>query len=135
MSRWLVSNVPSWLLLLALVVLVGGGATLVLFGVRRRFPELEDERYNHVTIFAFSFIGFMFAILITFVSNSLWGQINDADARARTEGVTGIQLASDLTVFEKADSDRLRQTLLDYERAAITERSEERRVGKECRSR
>jgi O-antigen/teichoic acid export membrane protein len=120
-SRWLVSNVPSWLLLLGLVVLVAGGAALVLFYVRHRFPQLEEGKHNHVTVFAVSFIGFMFAILLTFVSNSLWGQINDADAKARTEGATGMQLAADSTVFEKADSDRIRQGLLDYERAAIAE--------------
>lgn len=121
MSRWLVSNVPTWLILLGLVVLVAGVAVLVLFYVRHRFSQLEEGKHNHVTVFAFSFIGFMFAILITFVSNSLWGQINDADAKARTEGATGMQLAGDLTVFEKADSDRIRMGLLDYERAAITE--------------
>jgi len=32
-----------------------------------------------------------------------------------------VQLARDLTVFDKADSDRIRQSLLDYERAAVTE--------------
>jgi hypothetical protein len=120
-SRWLVSNVPAWLLLLGLVVLVAGGAVLVLFYVRHRFPRLEEGKQNDVTLFAFSFVGFMFAILITFFSNSLWGQINDADTKARTEGATGLELAGDLTVFDKADSDRIRQSLLEYERAAIAE--------------
>jgi hypothetical protein len=32
-----------------------------------------------------------------------------------------VQLARDLTVFEKADSDRIRQSLLDYERAAVAD--------------
>jgi len=120
-SRWLVGNVPSWLLLLGLVVLVAGGTLLLLFYVRHRFPQLEEGKQNHVTVFAFSFIGFMFAILVTFFSNSLWGQINDSDARARTEGATGLQLAGDLTVFDKADSDRIRQSLIEYERAALAE--------------
>jgi hypothetical protein len=109
------------LLLLGLVVLVAGGTVLVLFYVRHRFPRLDEGKQNQVTVFAFSFIGFMFAILVTFVSNSLWGQINDADAKARTEGAIGAQLARDITVFDKADSDRIRQSLLEYERAAIAE--------------
>jgi amino acid transporter len=116
-----VGNVPSWLLLFGLVVLVAGGALLLLFFVRHRFPQLEEGTQNHVTVFAFSFIGFMFAILVTFFSNSLWGQINDSDARARTEGATGLQLAGDLTAFDKADSDRIRQSLIEYERAAVAE--------------
>ncbi|WP_293335615.1 DUF4239 domain-containing protein [Mycobacterium sp.] len=121
MARWLVSNVPSWLLLFGLVVLVAGGALLLLFVVRHRYPQWEEGTQNHVTVFAFSFIGFMFAILVTFVSNSLWGQINDSDARARTEGATGLQLAGDLAAFDKADSDRIRQSLIEYERAAVAE--------------
>jgi Protein of unknown function (DUF4239) len=120
-SRWLLSNVPSWLLLLGLVVLVTGGALLLLFYVRHRFPVLEEGTQNHVTLFAFSFIGFMFAILVTFFTNTFWGQINDADSGVRTEAATGVQLARDLTVFDKTDSDRIRQSLLAYQRAAIAE--------------
>jgi len=123
-SRWLLSNVPSWLLLLGLVVLVAGGALLCLFFVRHRFPRLEEGKHNHVTLFAFGFIGFMFAILVTFFTNTFWGQINDADSEVRTEAATGVQLAGDLTVFDKADSDRVRQSLLEYQRAAIAEWSE-----------
>jgi hypothetical protein len=117
----LLSSVPSWLLLLGLVVVVAGGALLLLFYVRRRFPGLEEGKHNHVTLFAFSFIGFMFAILVTFFTNTFWGQINDADAEVRTEAATGVQLARDLTVFDKADSDRMRQSLLEYQRAVIAE--------------
>jgi hypothetical protein len=51
----------------------------------------------------------------------MWGQNNAADDDMRAEAATGVQMASDLTVFDKADSDRIRQALLDYERAAVTE--------------
>ena len=41
----MVSNVPSWLLLLGLNVLIAGGAVLALKYVRHRFPGLRgDER-------------------------------------------------------------------------------------------
>lgn len=121
MSRWLLVNVPSWLLLLGLIVLVAGGALLLLSFVRHRFPRLEEGVHNHVTLFAFSFIGFMFAILVTFFTNTFWGQINDADSAVRTESATGVQLAGDLSMFDKAESDRMRQSLLEYQRAAIAE--------------
>jgi hypothetical protein len=39
----------------------------------------------------------------------------------RAEGTTGVQMVNDLTVFDKADSDRIRPALLDYEHAAVTE--------------
>ena len=71
--------------------------------------------------FAFGVVGFVFAFFVGFVVSAMWGQINNADGKSRIEGAAGVQLARDLTVFEKADSDRIRQGLLEYERAAVTE--------------
>lgn len=121
MSRWLVSNVPSWLLLLGLIVVVAGGAVLIQLFVRRRFPGLRRDEHNDATRFAFGVVGFVFAFFVGFVVSAMWGQIGNADSKARIEGAAGVQLARDLTVFDKADSDRIRQSLLEYERAAVTE--------------
>ncbi len=63
----------------------------------------------------------IFAFSTGFLMNSLWGQINTADARIRDEGAAGVQLARDLAVFDKADQDRIRQSLLEYQRAAEAE--------------
>ena len=119
MSRWLVGSIPSWVLLIGLVVVIAGGAVLILSVVQRRFPHLKDGEQNDVTMFAFGFVGFVFAILVSFVVSALWGGSDESNAR--TEGALGVQMARDLAVFEKPDSDRLRQSLLDYERAAIAE--------------
>jgi hypothetical protein len=54
----------------------------------------------------------------------MWGQINAADGRARIEGTAGVQLAKDLNVFDVADRDRIRMSLLDYEKAAVAEWTE-----------
>lgn len=121
MSLWLVRNVPSWLLLIGLIVLIAGGSVLIQFLVRRRFPRLREDAHNDVTRFAFGVVAFVYAFFIGFVVSAMWGQINNADSRARTEGSAGVQLARDITVFDKADSDRIRQRLLDYEHAALTE--------------
>ena len=121
MSRWLVSNVPAWLLLPGIIVVVVGTAVLVQMYVRRRFPQLKGDEHNDVTRFAFGVVGFVFAFFIGFVVSAMWGQINDADANTRAEGAAGVQLARDLTVFDRADSDRIRQSLLEYERAAEAE--------------
>jgi hypothetical protein len=120
-SHWLVSNLPSWLLLLGLIVLISGGAALIQFVVRHRFPKLTGEEHNDVTKFAFGVVGFVFAFFVGFVVSAMWGQINNADGKARIEGAAGVQLARDLTVFDKADSDRIRQSLLGYEQAAVAE--------------
>jgi hypothetical protein len=111
--RWIVGNVPLVLLLLGLVVLIAGGAVLTQKFVRRRFPKLAGDAHNDVTRFAYGVVGF--------VVSAMWNQINTEDGQARDEGVSGVQLARDLTVFDKADSERVRQALLDYERAAVAE--------------
>ncbi|SPM39856.1 hypothetical protein BN1232_05570, partial [Mycobacterium numidiamassiliense] len=120
-SGWLVSNVPSWLLLLGLNVLIAGGAVLALRFVRHRFPGLRGDERSEVTQFAFMLVGFVYAFFTGFIVTAMWGQDNSADDDMRVEGATAVQMASDLTIFDKPDGDRIREALLDYERAAITE--------------
>ena len=124
MSRWLVSNLPSWLLLLGIIILVAGGAVLVQKFVRRKFPDLKGEEHNDVIKFAFGVIGFVFAFFVGFVVSAMWGQIGDADGRVRTEGAAGVQLVRDATVFDQPDGDRIRKALLEYEQAALVEWNE-----------
>lgn len=124
MSQWLVSSMPSWLLLLTLVAVTTGLAIAVQIFVRRRYPKLRGEEHNDVTKFAFGVVGFVFAFFIGFVVSAMWGQINDADGRARTEGAAGVELARSVTIFDQPDRDRIRQSLLDYENAAVIEWSE-----------
>ena len=121
MSSWIVTNVPSALLLPALIIVVAGTAVLIKVLVRRRFPALRGDSHNDTTRFAYGVIGFVYAFFVGFLANSMWGQINSADARAATEGSTAMQLARSLTDFDKEDSDRIRQSLLAYERAAAAE--------------
>uniref|UniRef100_A0A5Q5BL57 DUF4239 domain-containing protein n=2 Tax=unclassified Mycobacterium TaxID=2642494 RepID=A0A5Q5BL57_MYCSS len=125
LSLWLVSHLPSWLLLLVLITVTSGTAVAVQAIVRRRFAtHLRSDEHNDVTKFAFGVIGFVFAFFIGFVVSATWGQINSADGRARAEGAAGAQLARDLQVFDEPDRDRIRQSLLAYHQAAITEWNE-----------
>ena len=98
-----------------------GTAILAQAVVRRRFPGLRGDEHNDVTKFAFGVVGFVFAFFIGFVVSAMWGQISHADTLVRTEGTAGAQLARDSHIFDQPDQDRIRQSLLDYERAAITE--------------
>lgn len=120
-SQWLVSTLPSWLLLLGLILVIAGGAVLVQTLVRRKFPSLKGEEHNDVIRFAFGVVGFVFAFFLGFVVSAMWGQIGDADGRARTEGAAGVQLARYATVFDQPDSDRIRKALLEYQQAALIE--------------
>lgn len=123
-SEWLVSTLPSWLLLLGIIVVVAGGSILIQTLVRRKFPNLKGEEHNDVIRFAFGVVGFVFAFFLGFVVSAMWGQIGDADARSRTEGAAGVQLARNASVFDQPDRDRIRQALLDYHQAALVEWNE-----------
>jgi hypothetical protein len=120
-SRWLENNVPSWLVLTGLVVVITGSAIAVQMYVRHRFPELAEGEHNDVAKTTFSVIGPVYGFFIGFIVASLWGQLNAADLVARTEGAYAVQMARDLNMFDKADSERIRQSLLEYARSAVAE--------------
>jgi hypothetical protein len=121
MSRWIVSAIPPWLLLLGLIAIISGGSVLLGMALRGRFPRITQDEHNDALKFGYGVIGFVYAFFIGFVVSAMWGQINDADSLARTEGAAGVQLARDASVFDPADGDRIRQSLLSYERAAEAE--------------
>ena len=121
MSWWLVRYIPSGPLLIGLIAVIAGGAALIQRYLRRRFPVLKGDAHNDGTKFTYGFIGFFYAFFIGFVVNSMWGQNNAADADARAEGAAAVQMARDAVVFEAPDRNRIRQSLLAYEQAAIAE--------------
>jgi hypothetical protein len=121
MSRWIVSTIPAWLLLLVLIVVIAGGSVAVAVALRKRFPRLHQDEHNDPLKFGYGVIGFVYAFFIGFVVSSMWGQISAADAAVRTEGAAGVQLAMDRSVFDPVDGDRIRQALLGYERAIEAE--------------
>ncbi len=121
MSRWLVTNVPPWLLLIGLIVVIGGTSIAAQAYVRRRFPQLSGDEHNDVTRFVFGVVAFVFAFFLGFLASNLWGQVSSADDKVRGEGAAAVQLARDSTVFDTADRDRIRQSLLDYGRATEAE--------------
>jgi len=116
-----VSTIPPWLLLLSLIIVISGGSVAAAVLLRKRFPRLRQDEHNDPLKFGYGVIGFVYAFFIGFVVSSMWGQISAADAAIRTEGAAGVQLARDRSAFEPADRDRIRQALLDYERAAEAE--------------
>ncbi|WP_245905876.1 bestrophin-like domain [Mycolicibacterium palauense] len=124
MSAWLVSRVPPPLLLLGLIVLVAGGAVLIQMYVRRRYPALRHDDHNDATKFTYGVISLVYAFFIGFLVSAMWGQVNAASVKALAEGAAAVQLARDATVFAVDDEQRIRQSLLDYERAAIAEWSD-----------
>lgn len=118
---WLITNVPSWLLLTALVVLVTGGATVIGMFLRRRFPQLRTDEHNDALKFAYGVIGFVYAFFVGFIASGLWSQVTVADALVRSEAAAGVQIARDRFAFDKADAERILIALRNYEMAARAE--------------
>jgi len=115
-TRWLVSNVPGLLLLLGLIVIIVGTSMALQGYLRHRSFHVKSDATKFIPLMAT-----VLAFTTGFLINNLWGQINTADAKIRDEGAAGVQLARDLAVFDKPDQDRIRQSLLEYERAADAE--------------
>ena len=113
-GEWLVTALPSWLLLAGLIVLVAGGAVFIGVVLRKAFQGLRAGDHNDALRFGYGVIAFVYAFFVGFVVSSMWGQINAADALARTEGAAAVQLARDSTAFDSADADRVRTGLVDY---------------------
>jgi hypothetical protein len=120
-SQWIVSNVPSWLLLATLVVGLAAGTLTVLTYVRRRFPRLQEGEHNDVAKVGFSVVGPVYGFMTGFIVVVLWGQVNAADQVVRTEAASAVQLVRDADAFADADGDRIRRSLLAYEHAAVAE--------------
>ncbi|MFI5521918.1 hypothetical protein ACIBAA_11450, partial [Streptomyces platensis] len=116
MTRWIVINVPSWLLLVGLVVGVAGGTAAVQAFVRRRFPGLERGEHNEIAQFLFPVVAVVYGFLIGFIVLALWGQVNTADQTTRSEGALAVQMARGLEVLGGAERARIRQGLLEYGR-------------------
>ncbi|MFF8313198.1 bestrophin-like domain [Streptomyces lydicus] len=121
MTRWIVLNVPSWLLLAGLIVGIAGGTAAVQLCVRHRFPRLKRGAHNEIAQFVFPVIAVVYGFLIGFIVLALWGQVNTADQTTRTEGAVAMQMARGLDAFGKTESARLRQSLADYVRTAADE--------------
>lgn len=121
MSRWVDGHVPPWLLLIVLAVGIVGGGMLLQRIIRRRTAPVADESFNDAIRFAYGFIGLFYTFFIGFLVSSMWGQSTTAYTDARAEGATAIQLGIDQRSFNKADSDRIRRSLLAYEKSVISE--------------
>lgn len=121
MTRWIVINLPSWLLLAGLVVGIAGGTAIIQAFVRHRFPRLKQGEHNEVAQFLFPVIAVVYGFLIGFIVLALWGQVNSADQTTRTEGAAAVQMARARNVFGTAESARIRQSLMEYGRAAAAE--------------
>lgn len=121
MSSWIAGQVPPLLILAVLMgVIVGGGVVLQWF-FRKRIRMVKDETRNDAVRFTYGFIGLFYTFFIGILVSGMWTATASSDSDSRAEGATAVQLAMDLHAFAKPDADRIRQSLLDFERSAVDE--------------
>ena len=121
LGLWLITTIPSWLLLSSIVILVAGGATIVGLLVRRSFPMLRTDQHNDALKFAYGVIGFVYAFFVGFIVSGLWSQVATADNLVRAEVAAGVQIARDRFAFNPADQQRILNNLREYEQTARAE--------------
>lgn len=121
MNRWVVANVPSWLTLTVLVVLVTGGTALVQARVRHHFPSLRNGKHNDIAGFLIAVVGVVYAFVISFIAFSLWEEVKTESYATQTEASMVLQLAKDADVFDDTTRSRIRQSALAYTRSVVAE--------------
>ena len=117
----MIVQLPGWAALLGLIAIISGGALLLTFLFRRRFPRIAQGERNDALNFGYGAVALVYAFFIGFVVSGLWDQITAEDVQARIEGAAGVELARYRSAFEPADVDHIRQSLLDYVHAAEAE--------------
>lgn len=130
MSRWLVTHIPSWWLLIGLVVGIVSVAIGLHILVRHLFPRVDEGVQNDILRFGFAVVGVVYAIMMGFLINVLWGEVTHASNLAQTEGAQAIQMARYAAAFDEPARGRLRHDILEYQNAILKEFDEVSKGGK-----
>lgn len=119
-SLTLLPMMDSWfsLLLLALAVLAATGGVYLL---RRRVPIEKLQRNNEVAGPIVGLVGVMYAVLVAFVTVTVWEKWYDAEARSVQEANQVRSLFRDISVFPDSISHPIQQELQRYTEVVIQE--------------
>jgi hypothetical protein len=107
-------RLPAWVLLIGIVAAVSGGSVLITFLVRHKFPTIAQGDRNDALNFGYGAVALVYAFFTGFVVSGLFDQNSDKDVAARVESAAGVELARNISAFESADVDRIRQAILNY---------------------
>ena len=88
MTSYLLNTFPSWVIAVAIVLLMMAFTTVISRLVRRRWANEVQAGHNEVTGLMFQTVGVMYALLLAFVVVSTWEAANAADAVATQEAAT-----------------------------------------------
>ncbi len=94
---------------LAAVLVTTGGSVGAALLVQRYMPVAQRQENNDVAGLAFAIIGVLYAILLTFVTISVWESNDSAQESSRREARSVVELRRYATTLPEADATRLRE--------------------------
>ncbi len=107
--------VPSWLLLILLIVITVGLSLLGLRLVNRRVPHHVMKCHNDVAGFIFATIGVMYGVILGFDIYMVWQDFNDAQKTVALESGEVLGLYRDLDLYPDEQAVQgVRTALIDY---------------------
>src|SRR5262245_41504497 len=124
---WLV-NLPDWWQVPLTTGTVGLFSLAVTAIVRRFTAARRGEAHNDVLGHVFATCSIMYAVLVAFVIVDVYGAYQSADRITSHEAETLTTLYLDTERYPDPPRSAMQEAIRQY-----TRRSEERRVGKECR--
>lgn len=110
----------SWFSVLLLVVAVIAATGGVYF-LRRRIPAEKLRRNNEVAGPILGLVGVMYAVLVAFVTVTVWAKWYDAEARSAQEANQVRDLFRDISAFPDSISRPIQQELQRYTEVVIEE--------------
>lgn len=119
MARWLASEVPEWVSILAFLVGLPAFMLLLQVMVQRIMPQWQRGRHNDVAGVMLSAAVVVYSVAIGLCVVTLWGKLDDAHRATEAEATNLAALAESSHVFDTTVQDRIRTEVVAYNRDVI----------------
>jgi Protein of unknown function (DUF4239) len=120
MQRWMVENVPAWLLVMLAVVGLPVLAVSLQWLIRRRVPSLAAGEHNEAASFLGSVVAVVYAIIAGFMVITLWEQYVTAGDTVQNETVSLRDVVQFSGAFGPAAQGKIRQLVVRYANSVAT---------------
>jgi hypothetical protein len=120
MPRWMVENVPAWLLVMLAIVGLPVLAVSLQWLIRRRVPSLAGGEHNEAASFLGSVVAVVYAIIAGFMVITLWEQYVTAGDTVQNETVSLRDVVQFSGAFGPAAQGKIRQLVVRYANSVAT---------------
>jgi hypothetical protein len=119
MAKWLASEVPEWVCMVAFLVGLPGLMLLLQAGVRRIVPHWQRGRHNDVAGVMLSAAVVVYSVAIGLCVVTLWGKLDDAHRATEAEATNLAAMVESSRVFDTTVQDRIRAAVIAYNRDVV----------------